>query len=260
VHQVEVSQDVWRHLLHLRNGTPCSCGENWNPGETSALDLYGPVAQRGPEGMILAQIGQSLDGRIATESGDAKDVSGPDGLAHLHRLRALMDGVVIGVRTALHDTPQLTVRLCQGANPARIVIDPQGRLPDNAPMLRDDGARRIVVQGVARPRSRGVEVIRIDSRDGVIDPHAIRDALREQGITSLLVEGGSITISNFLQANLLSRLHVAIAPLLIGAGPQGLTVSNPPKYLSEALRPDMRAFSLGSDVLLDCSMVHRGVA
>ncbi|QBF30544.1 RibD family protein [Thalassococcus sp. S3] len=257
MHQVDVTPKVWLHLLHIREGHPCSCAQDWSAGEAMALQLYAPVARRDKGDMILAQIGQSLDGRVATVSGDAKDVSGPDGLAHLHRLRALVDAVVIGVKTALHDTPQLTVRLCQGANPARVVIDPSGRLPDNAPMLRDDGARRIVIQGVTRPRQKGVEVIQMKCSAGVIDPHAIRDALKADGIGNLLVEGGSITISKFLEANLLSRMHVAVAPLLIGDGPQGLTVPNPPQQLSQAVRPDTRAFSLGSDVLFDCAISSR---
>lgn len=221
-------------------------------GERAALDLYGPLARRDLGPATVAQIGQSLDGRIATVTGDARDVSGPDGLAHLHRMRALVDGVVIGVRTALHDSSRLTVRLCDGQNPARIIIDPQGRLPDDAPALRDDGTRRFVIQATERPRANDVQVIRLKPRNGQLDPAEIFARLRSEGLHSLLIEGGGITIARFLEAKLLTRLHVAIAPLLIGGGPQGLTMPSPSKYLSTALRPQMRAFSLGSDVVFDC--------
>ena len=78
--------------------------------------------------MVVGQIGQSLDGRIATESGHSKYINGPAGLTHLHRLRALVDAVVIGVGTAIADDPQLTVRRVSGQQPARVVIDPKGRL------------------------------------------------------------------------------------------------------------------------------------
>ncbi len=169
-------------------------------------------------------------------------------------MRALVDGVVIGVRTALHDTPRLTVRLCQGQNPARIVIDPQGRLPDDAPVLVDNGVRRIVVQSVDRRRPSGVTVLRLPSHEGQIDPAGIMAALRSEGLQSLLVEGGGITIARFLEAGLLTRLQVAIAPLLIGGGPQGLTLQNPIAKLSDAIRPEMRTFSLGSDVVFDCDL------
>src|SRR5215204_1570064 len=97
--------------------------------------------------MVIGQIGQSLDGRVATESGHSHYINGPAGLAHLHRLRALVDAVVVGVGTAVADDPQLTVRRVEGPNPVRVVIDPRGRLPAAARMLADDNTRRIVIAG-----------------------------------------------------------------------------------------------------------------
>ena len=252
---VEVTPGVWRRLLAVRAGRACSCCGQWTPGERAALDLYGPLARRDLGPFVVAQIGQSLDGRVATVSGDARDVSGPDGLAHLHRMRALADAVVIGVRTALHDTPQLTVRLCEGEDPVRVVIDPQGRLPDDAPLLADGVTRRIVIQAVQRPRSADVTVIRLKAaQNGQLDPADIAEALHGEGLQSLLVEGGGITIARFLEAGLLTRLQMAIAPLLIGDGPQGLTLPAPSERLADAIRPKMRAFSLGSDVVFDCGL------
>ncbi len=245
-----VTKAVWQRILAVKAGTACWCCGDWTAGEREALDLYGTLAAPTPKPFLFAQIGQSLDGRIATESGDAKDISGKDGLAHLHRLRALADAVVIGVKTALHDNPQLTVRLASGDNPARIVIDPQGRLPNDARLLRDDGTRRIVIQCCDMPRPPGVEVIRL-KRNGWIAPSDIAAALQERGFRKVLIEGGGITIAQFLEAGLLDRLHVAIAPLLIGAGPQGLTTSPVPS-LKEALRPETLAYNIGSDVLFDC--------
>jgi riboflavin biosynthesis pyrimidine reductase len=119
------------------------------------------------------------------------------------------------------------VRLCAGENPARVVIDPQGRLPDDAPMLADDGAPRIVVQAVGRVRPAGVKVLRLALRGGLLDPAEIAAALRAEGLHSLLIEGGGITIARFLEAERLTRLQVAIAPLLIGGGPQGLNLPTP---------------------------------
>lgn len=257
---VDVTPRVWQRLLDVQNGLSCACCGRWSEGERAALDLYGPLARRDLGPMTVAQIGQSLDGRVATVTGDARDVSGPDGLAHLHRMRALVDGVVIGVRTALHDIPRLTVRLCSGRNPARIVIDPQGRLPDDAPVLADDGARRFVIQAVDRARPDGVTVLRLPARDGGLDPAGILAALHAEGLQTLLVEGGGITIARFLEAGLLTRLQVAIAPLLIGGGPQGLSLPSPVERLADAIRPEMRAFSLGSDVVFDCGLTDAAAA
>lgn len=257
MHAADVTPRVWERILTVRRGQSCLCCGRFTPAERAALDLYGPLARRDRGPVTIAQVGQSLDGRVATVSGDARDVSGPEGLAHLHRLRALVDGVVIGVRTALHDTPRLTVRLCRGANPARIVIDPRGRLPDEAPVLAADGTRRIVVTGVDCPRPPGVEVLLLPAPQGRLDPARILEGLRAMGLGSLLIEGGGLTITGFLEAGLLDRLHVGVAPVIIGAGPQGLTCLSPVERLEDALRPETRIYGLGSDIVFDCAFGPR---
>ena len=255
MHSVDVSDPVWNHLLDVRSaGASIATTDRWSEDEYQAVELYGPVASRSGKPMVIGQIGQSLDGRIATVSGDTRDISGPDGLAHLHRLRALVDGVVIGVKTALHDAPRLTVRLCDGPNPARIIIDPRGRLPDDAAVLRDDGSRRIVIQAVDQDRPEGVEVVRLAARDGLLHPEEIIQALTERGIHSLLIEGGGFTISRFMEAGLLDRLHVAISPVLLGGGSSGLTLPSPPERLTDAIQPETAVFQLGSDVVFDCAL------
>jgi riboflavin-specific deaminase-like protein len=256
MYRADVTDRLWDRVLDIRDGRACACCGVWSEAERAALDLYAPLARRDGGAMTVAQIGQSLDGRVATVTGDARDISGPDGLAHLHRMRALVDAVVIGVRTALHDNPRLTVRLARGHSPARVIIDPQGRLPDDAAVLARDGARRIVVQSVDRPRPPGVEVIRLPRAggQGMIDPADILAALHDLGLEHVLVEGGGITITQFLEAGLLTRLHVAVAPLIIGAGPQGLTSQNPVQTLAAALRPEMRVYGLGTDVVFDCAL------
>lgn len=257
---VDVTPRAWERLLAVHRGLACHCCGQWSEGERAALDLYGPLARRDLGPLAVAQIGQSLDGRVATVNGDARDVSGPDGLMHLHRIRALVDAVVIGVGTALHDRPRLTVRLCPGENPARVIIDPRGRLPDDAPALADDGATRIVVQACGRTRPAGVKVLRLAWRGEQLDPTEITETLCAEGLQSLLIEGGGITIARFLEAQRLTRLQVAIAPLLIGSGPQGLNLPSRIRALSDAIRPEMRVFSLGSDVVFDCALNEQGTA
>jgi len=255
VRQASVTDRVWTHLLSLRDGTEgARTPFRPTPAEAAALALYAPLVRRDGLGrqFTVAQIGQSLDGRVATISGDARDISGRDGLCHLHRLRALSDAVVIGVRTALHDRPRLTVRLVPGPSPARVVIDPDGRLPDDAPCLTDDGCRRVVVQTVDRPRPSGVEVIRLP-RDNWIDPADVRAALARAAFRVVLVEGGGITIARFLEARVLSRLHVAVAPLIIGSGASALTM-RPIDRLRDALRPPAAVYGLGDEVLFDCDL------
>jgi len=256
----DISERVWDALLGLRGGAVVAALPAASDAELAAWDLYAPLARGAKAGPFLfAQVGQSLDGRVATVSGDAREVSGPGGLRHLHRCRALADAVVVGARTALTDNPRMTVRLVPGPNPARVVLDPRGRVPDDATPLRDDGARRVVVQACDRPRPRGVEVARLPANDGWISPGAIRSALDELGFRRVLIEGGGVTIAGFLEAGLLQRLHVSVAPLIIGAGPTGLRTA-PVARLADALRPETRVYGLDSDVVFDCALAAVGQA
>ncbi len=250
--QLNVTKRVWDRILAVKSGDGCMCCGDWTDGEAQALAVYGTLAHKDPEPLVFAQIGQSLDGRIATETGDAQDVSGSGGLAHLHRMRAVADVVVVGVKTALHDDPQLTVRLAEGASPARVVIDPDGRLPDTARLLQDTSSRRIIIQSVDTKRPAGVEVITLP-RKSWIAPKEIVAALKDAGFRRILIEGGGITIAQFLEEGLLHRLHVAVAPLLIGSGPQGLR-TGPVGTLAMARRPQMRVYDLGTDILFDCAL------
>src|SRR5947207_1235540 len=109
-------------------------------------DLFGPLRKGEVDDLVLiGQCGQSIDGRIATPTGDSHYINGEAGLDHLHRLRSLVDAVVIGAGTAIADDPQLTVRRVCGPNPARVIIDPHGRLPLQARVLADDAVRKLVV-------------------------------------------------------------------------------------------------------------------
>jgi riboflavin-specific deaminase-like protein len=224
--------------------------------------IFGPLRNgRVDDLMVVAQCGQSIDGRIATNSGDSHYINGPDGLAHLHRLRALVDAVVVGVGTAVADDPQLTVRRVAGANPARVAIDPHGRLPPTARLLAADGVTRLVL---TQPETkidlpRGVEQVRLPAAGGQIPPVAILAALRARGFRRILIEGGANTVSRFLAAGCLDRLHVMVAPLIIGSGPS--SVSLPPVLrVNEALHAPMRIHRLGDEVLLDCDLGAQRIA
>jgi diaminohydroxyphosphoribosylaminopyrimidine deaminase/5-amino-6-(5-phosphoribosylamino)uracil reductase len=218
--------------------------------------LFGPLrAGAVDELMVVGQLGQSLDGRIATPNGHSHYINGLPGRTHLHRLRALVDAVVVGVGTAVADDPQLTVRLCAGPCPARVVLDPRGRLSANARLLACDGARRIVVttpQAAARFPA-GVEIIALEAADRGIAPATILAALGERGMRRILIEGGADTVSRFLATGCLDRLHVMVAPIILGAGRSGL-VLEPLERVDQAMRPPVRAYPLGDDVLFDCDL------
>jgi diaminohydroxyphosphoribosylaminopyrimidine deaminase / 5-amino-6-(5-phosphoribosylamino)uracil reductase len=219
-------------------------------------DIFGPLRRGLVDDMVVvAQCGQSIDARIATASGHSHYINGDEGLAHLHRLRALVDAVVVGVGTAIADDPQLTVRRVAGPNPARVVIDQNGRLAPTARLLADDGARRLVITGtgIAADVPAGVEIVTLPATDGQLAPPAVLAALAERGFRRILIEGGSNTVSRFLAAGCLDRLHVMIAPMIIGAGPASVSLA-PIERVDQAIKAPMRAHILGDEVLLDCDL------
>jgi riboflavin-specific deaminase-like protein len=219
-------------------------------------DLFGPLRRSLVDGLVVVgQFGQSIDARIATASGDSRYINGAAGLAHLHRLRALVDAVLIGIGTANMDDPQLTVRRVSGPSPARVIVDPNGRLPATARVLAADGIARLVItrQGAASRLPPGVEIARLPESDGHIAPAAILAALAARGFRRILVEGGANTVSRFLAARCLDRLHVMIAPIIIGAGPSSVTLP-PIARVEQALRAPIRAHALGEELLIDCDL------
>jgi riboflavin-specific deaminase-like protein len=205
--------------------------------------------------MVVGQIGQSLDGRIATTSGHSHYINGAAGLAHLHRLRALVDAVVIGVGTALVDDPQLTVRRVVGPQPARVVIDPRGRLPVGARLFARDGVRRLAIVGAGArpPLPSDIEIVGLPKNDGLIAPADILRALAERGFRRLLIEGGANTVSRFLAAGCLDRLHVVVAPIILGSGRASFALP-PIERADQALRTPVRVHKLDDEVLFDCDL------
>lgn len=257
---IEVSEAVWDRILAVRQGNECICCGEWSATERAALDLYGPIARRDISPRVIGQVGQSLDGRVTSFDGDSKDVSGPDGILHLHRMRALVDAVVIGVNTALLDVPRLTVRMCEGENPARVIIDPKGRLPDESPVFLDDGVRRVVIQATESERPNGVEIVKLSDNEGQFHPAEIIEALGKIGLQNLLIEGGAFTIAKFIEHDLLTRLHIGISPIIIGSGKPGIKLQTQQNKLEDAIRPSTRSFSLGPEVIFDCGLTQASEA
>jgi len=241
----------WHELLALAHGGKLAGDKRERPVKVPAA-LYRPVAEGdGRPIFVIGQLGQSLDGRVATVAAHSHYINGPQSIVHLHRLRALVDAVVIGVGTALADDPQLTVRQVVGPDPARVVVDPHGRLPAKARVLADDGLPIFVVRTISCPPAGRATPLVLEAPDGRIDPRAIVAALAERGFRRLLIEGGAHTVSAFLAAGALDRLHVAVAPLIIGSGLPGISLPEIDR-LDHALRPEVATYPLGDDLLFDC--------
>lgn len=217
-------------------------------------EIFGPLREGKIDDLMVAgQIGQSLDGRVATATGRSHYINCPAALEHLHRLRALVDAVVVGVETACRDDPQLTVRRVSGPNPVRVVVDPRGRLPHSARLCNQESRTIVVSAETSAFPVRGVETITLPAPDGHISPADILVALGKLGLRRVLVEGGANTLSRFVQAGCLDRIHIMVAPLILGAGRASFAFGAVDR-IEEALHPSTRPHRLGNDILFDCDL------
>jgi diaminohydroxyphosphoribosylaminopyrimidine deaminase/5-amino-6-(5-phosphoribosylamino)uracil reductase len=171
----------------------------------------------------------TLDGRIASRSGESKWISNEASRAVAHRLRGRMDAIAIGIGTALADDPRLTARPAGPRVATRIVFDSQARLPIDSQLVRTAGTVPLIVvvgarapsENIARLRGHEVEVIECVSRDSADggaspDPRAVLAELGRRRMTNVLVEGGSQLLGAFFDAQLIDEVHVFIAPKLLG--------------------------------------------
>lgn len=230
-------------------------GTDYDPGRALRGLSAQTQAQSSRRPYVVGQLGQSLDGRIATPTGMSKYINGVDALRHLHRLRARVDAVVIGVGTAIADDPQLTTRLVPGSNPLRVVIDPQGRMPDRLAMLSDGAGPVLSITTPSAPAPRRAEHLALpSSQAGHIAPADIIAALARRGVRSILVEGGAETLARFLNADAVDELHLMVAPILLGSGKTGLNLA-PIEALDEAMRPEVQMMRFGDgDLLCLCDL------
>ena len=271
---------LWQQMLQARTTGQSAPPLRWCAQEgwqltpagdarsAALFQLYKPLLDArqavGQAPWAVAQLGQSLDGFVATVTGDSYYVNGPHCLLHLHRLRALCDAVLVGAGTVAIDNPQLTTRRVPGPHPVRVVVDPAVRLDGQSRVFRDGQAPSLWVcdarhAALARERL-GTAPTEVLAVHGLLDEHGdgyrpalVVQALAERGLRVLFVEGGGMTVSRFFTAGVLSRLHLIIAPVLIGQGRRGLRA---PAHdvMADCPRPPTRTLPLGDDMLWDLDL------
>lgn len=225
------------------------------PPPDHLAELYAPLERSGS--WVTGHLGQSLDGRIATLSGASCYVTAAENLDHLHRMRALADAIVVGAGTVEHDNPRLTVRRVEGPNPLRVILDPNGRLEASHGVFTDGLAETLLVSGVSdhAVSTACTKTVFLPKASGArhFRPADVITLLHERDHKRLFIEGGGITVSRFLQADCLDRLHICIAPVIIGEGVRGIDLPGC-EQMDQALRPPTRHYEMGADILFDLDL------
>lgn len=264
--QIVESEQAWQAILEISRNKPSADRQAGRPLKFSADNKWTATCPVAPQAAlildtllpavnntgryVIAQLGQSLDGRIATVSGHSHYVTGACSRAHLHRLRAVVDAVIVGVDTVIADDPQLTVRHVSGTSPARVVLDPNGRVPPDRRIFTDGGPPtwHAVRAGIACVA--GALPVYLDDAMAADVPHQLLTLLAAKGLRRILVEGGGITVSRFLEAGCIDRLHLVVAPFVIGSGQPALQLPAI-ETLDQACRPACRSHAMGEDRLYD---------
>lgn len=195
--------------------------------EEKAQKVIAPWAKHITLGLpyVSLKLALSLDGRIATRTGESKWVTGPDARAKVHLLRSRNDAISIGIGTAIADDPRLTVRDAPGESPLRVVFDTKLRTPMGSRLVQT--AREIPTMVLCGPEAppdleaelvqAGVEVLRTaQSAEGRLDVLTALRVLAQRNVVSLMVEGGAELAGSFLAGRFADELHVFVAPILLG--------------------------------------------
>ncbi|HYZ31233.1 MAG TPA: RibD family protein [Crenalkalicoccus sp.] len=238
----------WRALLAARDGAAPP------PPDPLLAPLLAPP--RAADGCtVLGRLAQTLDGRIAALSGSSRWIGGRGDILHTHRLRALCHAVLVGAGTVRADDPRLTTREVPGPDPVRVVLDPDRRLGTEYAVFREGPPTLLLCAADAPgpPLHGAAEVLRIPRAAQGLSIPAILAALAARGLTRIVVEGGGITVSRFLAAGALDRLHVTVAPVLLGSGIPGFTLPIA-GCIADGLRLDWRVHPIPPDLLFDLAL------
>ena len=246
-------------LLGWNDGrVPTSPDNGYRHGQRAApiAPMPAPTADRPG---VTIHYAQTLDGRIATRTGNSQWISGEESLRFAHALRASHDAIMVGVGTVVTDDPRLSVRHVPGPSPRRIVVDSRLRIPLHANVLVDGGAPTLVATTSEAPEAHvraverlGAEVVRVGrDDDGRVDLRALLAVLAGRGVASLLIEGGAGLITSALRSRVVDRLVVAIAPKVVGRGIEAVGDLDIMR-LSDAMTFRRAEFArLGEDMLFD---------
>jgi 5-amino-6-(5-phosphoribosylamino)uracil reductase/diaminohydroxyphosphoribosylaminopyrimidine deaminase/5-amino-6-(5-phosphoribosylamino)uracil reductase len=207
---------------------------------------------------VTVHYAQTLDGRIATRSGQSQWLGCEESLKLAHSLRATHDAVVVGVGTVLSDDPRLTVRHVGGRSPRRVVVDSTLRIPLSCHVLTDSGARTTVAtteratrERVAMVTALAADVMVLPESDGGVDLHGLLANLYTEGVRSVLIEGGGRLITSMLQRRLVDRFVVCIAPKVMGSGIDAVGDLAVEQLADTLTFRDASFTVLGTDVIFD---------
>lgn len=212
---------------------------------------------------VIVKVAQSWDGRLATKTGDSKWISSEKSRRFAHLLRSRVDAVLVGKKTAETDDPKLTVRLVKGRNPWRIVLDSKGEIPENLWLVKNNQDKKTIWatvnsinwQEISDQKRQSVpRELKIwqltGSQDNRVDLISLLRKAGEEQITSILVEGGSEVVTEFLKNRLVDKIYFCYGPIILGQGHETVADLGIEKLTQAIQLRNIGSQRLGDDFLL----------
>ena len=194
----------------------------------------------------IGQIGQSLDGKIALLNGNSHYINDKNSISYLHSLRSICDAVVVGVNTIRKDDPLLTTRAIKGPNPQRIIIDPSLKLTNKYQVFKDGMPNIIFTHSKINKKFNNTQIYKLPERNFT---NLIHQNINRLGYKLVLVEGGSKTISKFLENKLLNIMQFIIAPTIIGSGINSINIE-PISNLKNVIKTKNNIYKFGKEIIV----------
>ena len=194
----------------------------------------------------IGQIGQSLDGKIALLNGNSHYINDKNSISYLHSLRSICDAVVVGVNTIRKDDPLLTTRAIKGPNPQRIIIDPSLKLTNKYKVFKDGMPNIIFTHSKLNKKFNNTQIYKLPEKNFT---NLIYQNINRLGYKFVLVEGGSKTISKFLENGLLNIMQFIIAPTIIGSGINSINIE-PITNLKNVIRTKNNIYKFGKEIIV----------
>ena len=219
---------------------------NINKFYQSILNILIPILRKNQK-LVIAQIGQSIDGRIALNNGNSHYINNPKSIIYLHCLRSISDAIIVGSNTIKKDDPLLTTRKIKGTNPKRIIIDGSLSLNNKYKIFNDGNENIIFTKSNKNIRLNNSTIIRLKEKNFTKN---LITQIKKLKYKNILVEGGSKTISELINNNYIDILQFMIAPILIGSGINSLNlkeISN----LNKAIRPKHNFNELENEIIVN---------
>ncbi len=217
------------------------------------FDLYMPIIFNGTNNLyLIAHIAQTLDGYIATKSGESKYISSSRNLEHIHMLRAISDVIIVGTNTVQSDNPMLTTRLVKGCSPMRLIFDKKNILNNTYNVFSniDDNGYKIISDKI---KKYNVNTFTLPLHKNKFYLNDIIHLLKKLNKKIIYIEGGGSTISNFYNNKLLNKIHLCISPVIIGQGRNSFILPKI-KSLKNIKDNKIKYFKMGKDILCDIDL------